>query len=238
MNLKSQLHSFGTKSSAAQRVAIIKTRNQLSQRLALHFKQLSALAPTLQTEIESVPEAEQQNLYFPSSFSQEERDRWGIIRLAETEGQLRVGQAWDALRQIMELAATKAKLLIHQKRDVRGTAQLNRSIGRITGTEKAIQKWSSVYRVAWTAIESLKVSIGPGSKAGHLRELTSDDIKGLVQWLTGSSPGRVNSWIWQAASEWCDSRDADAAPGLIENNRAEMDDEWNNECERRDHRSV
>ena len=112
------------------------------------------------TEDENEPEST--CLYLPSDLSQDDRNRLGFVALAQTELELRKGDANDAIRMLRTQINLKNSLESQKRTHSRGTKDNTRSSKIVQDVGREIKFLATTYRSARKAIVALG---GDGVKA-------------------------------------------------------------------------
>ncbi|KIJ44566.1 hypothetical protein M422DRAFT_779310 [Sphaerobolus stellatus SS14] len=98
---------------------------------------------------------ENAHLCLPSEFPQIEYNRLGIADHALIERQLKIGQAYDALKKLRNELGLKS-FLIRRKRHNPGYTMAARAKTEIKKVDGHVKKWRKVYESAWKALEVLR----------------------------------------------------------------------------------
>ncbi|KAG9041726.1 hypothetical protein FS837_011831 [Tulasnella sp. UAMH 9824] len=194
-----------------QRRALLLMEERLRNRLAEHHLTLLRVCPELQEAdlVQGQPPTTQR-LYLPSNFTDKDRSKYKLEKIAEKEAQIQIAEAHDALRRLRNALGLKALLLQSQKKHVRGYEQNTKARGSVVIAEKGIKRQAEAYRRAWNAIRYLDVAVGPNEPAGDLRPLLNGDIVPLREFsddrrYVGDDEGIP--WIWRQL-EWSSIADA------------------------------
>ncbi|KAG6819543.1 hypothetical protein H0H93_010895 [Arthromyces matolae] len=135
-------------------------------------------------------------LWLPSNLASK-----GVIVTQELrmyEWRLREGQAHDALEEIRRVLRLKSYLYKYKDCFSRGVKANTRSNVLIDKATVNMNRAADRYRVARNAMLTLADSLEtPVTWRTNLRELRSEDLRGLSEGLVGDTEGRRTvSWIW------------------------------------------
>ena len=199
--------------STAELAILQEKRNVLAHRITnwqkiqdIYMPMITPLRPEKETTIgESEPsqiEAERIKLFLPSTCLPHIEDPDKVKSLVAKEGQLRLGQAYDALDCIKRLRRILASISIFKHQNVSGTG--GRANTRIRSLydkfQGRIQLAAHRYRAAYSALHILDPE---GSWHSQLRVLDDSDIRGPGKSddeLQGEGR-RELSWIWLVGSD-------------------------------------
>ncbi|KIJ45389.1 hypothetical protein M422DRAFT_251162 [Sphaerobolus stellatus SS14] len=147
---------------------------------------------------------EEESLRLPSNLAQEDHDRLGLTELAETEYQLRIGVAYDALKNLRSALGLKSFLVRRKRELASGQGVLTRSESAIARAGMQVNKWKEVYRRSRKAMIRLKGSVD--SIDPKLKNLRDDDCIMLSKWMEQHR-------YWQSQGERAEAEAVDSGNG-------------------------
>lgn len=125
-------------------------------------------------------------LRLPSEFCDGDRPNSELTQLRKMELELRIGEAFDALKSLRRFLGLKS-FLTRQKynhKAPKGLAVTLRSEEHSTRAQKQIESCKATYRRNWARLQDLSKDF-PGDFATNLkrlRELTDADCRTLAEW--------------------------------------------------------
>lgn len=145
-------------------------------------------------------------LRFPSDFSAESRLRLGLTSAAVVERDLRIGQAFDALKRLRDWLGLKSFMVRDKRQNDRGVRANLRGEIQIARVQKQCLRWKQVYCRNWEALERLKAGFqddktGWPQDACLLRKLEDKDLTMLSAWLEEHRIRRAAGEVLQAQRE-------------------------------------
>ncbi|KIJ41631.1 hypothetical protein M422DRAFT_255248 [Sphaerobolus stellatus SS14] len=156
VQFKHQLR-MGTATTDIQWNKMEDARRKLSQLVDGWFRNVGDFMPV--NAINEVQTAnagpENAHLCLPSEFPQIEHNRLGIADHALIERELRIGQAYDALKKLRNQLGLKS-FLVRRKRQNPGYTMATRAETEIKKVDGHVKKWRKVYESAWKALEVLR----------------------------------------------------------------------------------
>lgn len=191
----------GTVGADKRRLQHIRSLDALRRRCEEHFAALRSLCPEIPEAILGrSQDPTQQDLYLPSSFSLSQRQDYGLTRLAEKEGGLRIGNAHDHLNALKDALGLRRMLVEAKRTHGRGYHHATRSETSIKRASDVVSRHQHGYRRNWDAMVKLGVKLGPGSPAAGLQKLEDSDVQNLRDFIdnrrfagnSGDLP-----WIWR-----------------------------------------
>jgi hypothetical protein len=137
-----------------------------------------------------------QPLWLPSSIARRAKCSESLQRY---EFRLREAQANDALNELRNHLLYTTYLWKHKHRFQRGVKSNTRSRTNIERAQCRVNAAAEKYRVARKALVVLGHILKESGWESTLRELRSEDVRGLSEASLGDSEGRWNiSWIWRS----------------------------------------
>lgn len=176
-----------------QKTRFIQMRVNLEHKVNAHFERYLDLIPDMvNADIKRTSAAEKQKLWLPSNFNDERtRHDLGLTQLAEIEGKIRIGQAYDALRRVRDSLGLRDGLVEAKRAHVRGYVGTTRSEAHIQKASKLLKTAKEQYDRAYGAIITLGVDKGP------LQVLKDDQLLPLSHWTQGGTWQKTDvSWFW------------------------------------------
>jgi hypothetical protein len=154
---------------------IQRSRRTISQRLDKWRDLQSIHMPAVRAAVLSLPPSlvEDEQLFLPSHFSEEEREKLSVSALANDEGQLREGQAYECimhLRFVVKVIST-----LHKKKRRKHTGSVRnttRSRSQVVSMEFTRDRLLLVYKTSRTALAALG-KLGP---EGRFPPLSADEL--------------------------------------------------------------
>ena len=146
--------------------------------------------------------AEQVRLWLPSSFTTSKRAQIGLEEVAGVEGELREGQADDALEALRASLAEKSLRFRTQVKSAKGQKTMTRAWDPIHRADKQIQEAVQCYQLAWNALERLGVS---KELLGRYQEIQKKDLKMSRDVVEENRVGQRSSelpWFWRLDRKW------------------------------------
>lgn len=146
-------------------------------------------------------------LRFPSDFSPESRSRLGLTSAAVVERDLRIGQAFDALKRLRDWLGLKSFMVRDKRQNDRGVRANLKGEINIARVQKQCLRWKQVYCRNWEALARLKVGFQDDDGTGwpqdacHLRKLEDKDLTMLSSWLEEHRSRRTAGEVLQAQHE-------------------------------------
>lgn len=173
---------------------------QLSERLEGRFQslydRLHELAPLLaDAEVGSLALPDIVRIPLLSTFSTNERERFGLDGLARIETRLRLRMCFDCLKKLKDALGVRSFLTRHSKTQ-HGVHKSTRAQEAIQQAEGVVRKWGKAYRRSWGALDLMAV---PVPERLGLQELVAADLTILGDWLEGEQykyGAKKLPWIW------------------------------------------
>jgi hypothetical protein len=125
------------------------------------------------------------------------------VNLVRIEWKLRTAQAHEALHELRQHLRLKRHLTGFKKDWITGQRAHTRSRGVIDTVQNKINTAAAKYRIAWTALESLAVTLLEVDWKIQFPKLEIDDVRGMTEDQAAGeslSEGRrfvAISWIWK-----------------------------------------
>jgi hypothetical protein len=116
---------------------------------------------------------EEENLFLPSNFTADERDRLGISNLVHDEGLLREAQAHECILQLRLTLKIISVLHLKRRTNVVGQRRATRARSRISSMEAVRDHYLLVYNTTRAGLVSLAV-LHPNDE--RLPQLSSNDL--------------------------------------------------------------
>ncbi|KAG8932305.1 hypothetical protein FRC01_014618 [Tulasnella sp. 417] len=195
----------------------ITAENRFKSSLSRHYSQLAAFAPPLSGFDFTLPPGKllhTAKLYLPSQFSKDDRELYKLEKLSDLESSIRIPLAQEEIIRLRDALGVKAFLIREGrqtgKSGLTGTASLTRSQSRLQQAQIRINQIASRYKHHFDALRELGTSLGIGTEAGALQELTDSDLGITSTWteqdINFSRGGRRPTvgasftavpWIWK-----------------------------------------
>ncbi|KIO16467.1 hypothetical protein M407DRAFT_85990, partial [Tulasnella calospora MUT 4182] len=137
----------------------------------------------------------------PSSFTEAQREAYGLVALAKQEAELRIGNAHDYLSGLRDALGLRSLLVQAKKTHIRGQIKTTRAEASIERAAKVVQRQEAGYKRNWRAMGILDVKTSLGQPGYGLQELQEGDIKGLQSFIENpqynGDPAQL-PWIWRS----------------------------------------
>lgn len=191
----------GSVGADKRRAQHLRSMDALRRRIDEHLSVLLIIFPHLhQVSLDRSQAPTAQNLYLPSSFSEDQIKEYGMSKLAEQEGQLRVGNAHDHLSSLRDALGLRSLLLQAKEENIRGQVKTTRAEATISRASAVVQRHEAGYRRNYAPFKKLKVGTGPGDSGEGLQELKEGDLKSLRSFIDNNTytgnPAEL-PWIWR-----------------------------------------
>lgn len=192
---------------AGEQVAVQDQRLRLEEALQAHYTSLELFCPQLGLAMDLTPEdPDKDPIYVPSSFTEAQREQFGMTALGRAEYQIRLAHGHDSLAELRRSLSLRC-FLVRKGRQSNGHVMMKRSQDAIARADSEIQVHYSAYRRTWGALMAL-----PGIKDPALRELRKEDLAMLSRWMDDERYRGVTRvlrreqreaqelpWIWKMA---------------------------------------
>lgn len=169
----------------------------LFKRMELHYQQLSALVGYNEWPTISHTEPEAHVLHLPSSFSAEQRERNGMSELSKAELSLRIGHAYDLLKELKKSLSWRSHLYRHTRESYGfGYSKNQRENETISRAAGKVNLFTKAYRTNFRHLERLGAT---AADLGPLRTLQDSDTVMLANWIEGQQYTNKDTslpWIW------------------------------------------
>lgn len=165
------------------------------------------------------PPAENAILNMPSFvFSSSAHHSPQLLRMAQQEVRLRVGQANDALRQLRVELGLKGLLYKGEVRSSKTTGARTRAFTDVSNVEKKVDELAALYTLARDSLICLKPEVSEETLDIY-KELKSEHLaipKDVTEPNRHTQRSDTLSWIWRVSGEQAAGKEAQT---------------WMNECE-------
>lgn len=173
----------------------------LRRRIDEHLAVLLILVPQLhQVTLNRSQSPTAQDLFLPSAFSPAQRKEYGMVKLAEQEAQLRIGNAHDHLASLRDGLGLRSLLVQAKQAHARGQVKTTRSEASIKRAGAVVERHEAGYNRNWDAMKKLGVKTGAGNPGAGLQELQKNDLQSLRHFVDDRSytgnPADL-PWIWR-----------------------------------------
>lgn len=192
----------GSVGADKRRAQHMKSLDALRRRIDEHLEALVIVAPGLNSvSLGRAQVPTSQPLYLPSSFSDRQRETFGLGRLAEQEARLRIGNAHDHLSGLRDALGLRGLLLRAKRAHVRGQVKTTRAEASVARAGKVVERHKAGYRRNWDALCELHVGTSEGEPGYGLKPLLEDDIGNLETFIKdrhyNGNPAEL-PWIWHS----------------------------------------
>lgn len=157
----------------------------------------------LAADVEEVVEEEEPEvtpekvvLYLPSSFTLQQRKKYGLQELGSIEYELREGQANDSLERLRECLAEKSLRFRTELRPAKGQKKMTRAWDSIHRVDDQIREAVVTYRTARQAIGE----VGGTADLERFQEIKKSDLKMSGDIVEENRVGQRSSilpWFWR-----------------------------------------
>lgn len=140
---------------------------------------------------DSSPNAEEVELWLPSSLPKDRRRSLCVEGLLDMEAKLRTAQCSSSLHDLRQVLRLKTRMVYFKNKNIRGQREGTRSRAVIDRVHKRAIRLVNKYRVARRAKSELE---GPGDWEATFQELRNEDVRSYASGLKKKGPGRRGIW--------------------------------------------
>lgn len=188
--------SSGSTFTSAVATEIDRDRQRLRSDLKKWRSSQAAWMPLAMELIASAAysEPEDEKLWLPSDFKQDQRDKFGLSALADAERQLREGEAFDAIRDICQVIRYTLSASKHKRSHAHGVTQNTRA-GKIL---RAASEKKSVWMQKYARARKHLIGLGMSTDDPAFPPLQEKDtfLKNIEDPHTIGDGKKHSGWIW------------------------------------------